>query len=93
MNSYDKKEMTDSLSKYKKLINKISTDWSKVKTEFYNKLSNIKPTIFKKDEVTSITDFINPYTKQEITPKKIEIIFADGKVNLYYRIINHEFRQ
>ena len=93
MNSYDKKEMTDSLSKYKKIINKISTDWSKVKTEFYNKLSNIKPTIFKKDEVTSIADFINPYTKQEITPKKIEIIFADGKVNLYYRIINYEFRQ
>ena len=94
IHSYEKKEMTDKLAKYKNLINKVSNDWSKVKTEFYNRLSNIKPTIFKEKEkeVTSITDFINPQTKQESAPKKIEIIFADGKVNLYYRIISHEFR-
>jgi len=93
IHSYEKKEMVDSLTKYKNLINKVSDNWSKLKTEFYNKLSNIKPTIFKNNEVTSITDFIDPVTKIEATPKKIEIIFADGKVNLYYRIISHEFRQ
>jgi exodeoxyribonuclease VII large subunit len=93
IHSYDKKEFTDKLSKYKNLITKVSNNWSKVKTDFYNRLSNIKPTIFKNNEVTSITDFINPITKTEITPKKIEIIFADGKVNLYYRIINYEFNQ
>jgi exodeoxyribonuclease VII large subunit len=88
---YDKKELTDKLSKYTKLISKISNNWSQVKTNFYNRLSNIKPTIFKENEVTSISDFINPVTKTEITPKKIEIIFADGKINLYYKIINYEF--
>lgn len=90
---YDKKEMIDKLAKYKNIIDKVSNDWSKVKTEFYNKLSSVKPTIFKDNEVTSICDFVNPQTKIETTPKKIEIIFADGKVNLYYRIINYEFRQ
>jgi exodeoxyribonuclease VII large subunit len=93
ISSYEQKEMTNILFKYKKIIDTVSSTWSKVKTEFYNKLSNVKPTIFKNNEVTSICDFINPQTKQEITPKKIEIIFADGKVNLYYRIINYEFRQ
>ena len=88
---YDKKELTDKLSKYTKLITKISNNWSQVKTNFYNRLSNIKPTIFKENEVTSISDFINPVTKAQITPKKIEIIFADGKINLYYKIINYEF--
>lgn len=91
INSYDKKELSDKLFKYKNLISKISNNWSKVKTDFYNRLSNIKPTIFKNNEVTSITDFINPTTMTEITPKKIEIIFADGKINLYYRIITYEF--
>lgn len=93
LNSYDKKEMTNKLSKYKNLANQISSNWSKVKTEFYNKLSNIKPTIFKENEITSITDFIDINTLKEITPKKIEIIFADGKINIYYKIIDYEFRK
>lgn len=90
---YDKKELTEKLNEYKKFITKISNNWSVVKTEFYNRLSNIKPTIFKENEVTTINDFINPITKIETSPKKIEIIFADGKVSLYYRIINYEFSQ
>jgi exodeoxyribonuclease VII large subunit len=93
IDSYDKKEQLDELSKYKKLINLITNNWSKVKTEFYNKLSNIKPTLYKDNEITSISDFIDPETKKELNPKKIEIIFADGKVNIYYKIINYEFRQ
>ena len=93
INSYDKKEQLEKLSKYKNIINTVSNNWSKVKTDFYNKLSNIKPTIYKEYEITSINDFIDPLTKKENNPKKIEIIFADGKVNLYYRIINYEFRQ
>ena len=56
-------------------------------------MSNIKPTIFKDKEVTSITDFIEPDTLKETFPKKIDIIFADGRVNLYYKIITHEFRK
>ena len=93
ISSYDKKEQIEQISKYKNIVNKISNNWSRVKTEFYNRLSSIKPTIFKDDEVTSIIDFIDPITKKELTPKKIEIIFADGKVNLYYRIISYEFNQ
>ena len=93
LNSYEIKTINDNLTKYKKLINKISSNWAKVKIDFFNKLSNIKPTIFKdKDkEVSTITDFINPTTNIETTPKKIEIIFADGRVCLYYKIINYEF--
>jgi exodeoxyribonuclease VII large subunit len=93
INSYEKKELLDKLSKYQNIVNIISNDWSKVKTDFYNKLSNIKPTIYKENEITSINDFVNPITKKESNPKKIEIIFADGKVNIYYKIINYEFRQ
>lgn len=93
LNSYDKKEMMNKLSKYKNITSQIMNNWSKVKTEFYNKLSNIKPTIFKENEVTSITDFVDITTKKELTPKKIEIIFADGKINLYYKIVNYEFRE
>jgi len=85
--------MMNKLSKYKNITTKIINNWSKVKTEFYNKLSNIKPTIFKGNEVTSITDFVDITTKKELTPKKIEIIFADGKINLYYKIVNYEFRE
>jgi len=91
IHSYENREMVNKLDGYKKLITKISSNWQKVKTEFYNKLSTIKPTIFKDKEVTSISDFVNPETKVELTPKKIEIIFVDGKINLYYRIINYEF--
>lgn len=93
INLYEKKEQLEKLSKYKNIVNIISNNWSKVKTDFYNKLSNIKPTIYKENEITSIVDFIDPITKKETNPKKIEIIFADGKVNIYYRIINYEFRQ
>jgi exodeoxyribonuclease VII large subunit len=93
INMYDKKELISKLSKYKNTLNEITNNWSKSKTEFYNKLSNIKPTIFKNNEVTSITDFIEPDTLKETFPKKIEIIFADGKVNLYYKIISYEFRK
>ena len=65
----------------------------RTETEFYNKLSNIKPTIFNNTEITSIYDFIDIYTGKEKSPKKIEIIFADGRITLYYRITNYELRQ
>ena len=95
IHSYDKKEQLDTLSKYKDFIHKIQNKWTMTKTNFYNKLSNVKPTIYKNDgiELSTITEFINPITLKEITPKKIEIIFADGIVKLYYRIIDYEFRQ
>jgi exodeoxyribonuclease VII large subunit len=93
IHSYEEREMNDNIKKYKDFVNKITTKWTKVKTDFYNKLSTVKPTIFKDNEVTSVSDFINPQTNKEVSPKKIEIIFADGKVNLYYKIANYEFRQ
>lgn len=93
IDSYDKKELTYKVSKYKNYLSNITNTWSKIKTDFYSKLSNLKPTLWKGKEITSISDFIDPNTKIEITPKKIEIIFADGKVNLYYKIIDYEFRK
>jgi exodeoxyribonuclease VII large subunit len=91
INLYDRKELNAQISKYKNNLEKITNSWAKTKTDFYSKLSNLKPTIYKTQEVTSITDFIDGETKKELTPKKIEIIFADGKVNLYYKIIDYEF--
>jgi hypothetical protein len=51
----------------------------------------MKPTVFKNNlEITSIKNFINLETKKEVSPKKIEIIFMDGKVVLSYKLVNFE---
>jgi exodeoxyribonuclease VII large subunit len=92
INHYDKKEFEEKLFKYKKFVGLIQNNWGIMKNNFYNKLSNIKPTIMRDEEITSIGDFIDKQTKEEKSPKKVEIIFSDGKVNIYYKIINYEFR-
>jgi exonuclease VII large subunit len=89
---YDIKEITNFMTKYKLFVNNISNSWSKTKTNFYNQLSNIKPCIYRNDnEISSINDFFD-VNKNPKNPKKIEIYFADGSINLYYKIINYEFR-
>ena len=65
------------------------SNYNNCKNNFFNKLTNIKPTIFRNNlELSSINDFINPITKKDIFPKKIEIIFMDGKIELSYKITN-----
>ncbi len=55
-----------------------------------NNNTNLKPTIIRKNELTSIEDFINTETNDEIKPKKIEIYFIDGMVGLNYKINKYE---
>ena len=58
---------------------------------------NIKPSIYKKNknsetnnEITSITDFIDPITGVEKKNKKLKLVFNDGNIDINYKITNYE---
>lgn len=87
---YDLKNTLFKIKKYSNQINQILIKYNNLKNIFYSKLSNLKPTIIRKNELTSIDDFINPHTNLEIKPKKIEIYFIDGMIQLSYKIIKYE---
>lgn len=89
---YDIKEMREEILSYSMIIKPIITKYNNAKNVFFNKLTNIKPTIYKEGkEITSICNFIDISTNKEISPKKIEIILPDGKVILYYKLIEYEY--
>ena len=88
--SFDQIQIKNVILKYSNSIKNILNNYSNAKQQFYSKLTNLKPTIIKNNEITSINDFIDPITNKEINPKKIEIYFADGKIKLYYKIIDYE---
>ena len=86
---YDIHETKENILKYSSIIKKIISNYNNCKNKFFNKLTNMKPTIFKKNvEITSISNFINLETKKEVSPKKIEIVFPDGKVELSYKLLS-----
>ena len=88
---YDIIEIKENIIKYSSIIKKIMSNYNNCKNKFFNKLTNIKPTIFKNNsEITSIKNFINLETKKEISPKKIQILFIDGKIELSYKLSNYE---
>ena len=87
---YENIEMENKLHKFKYFTQNIINNWNKTKSAFYNKLSTIKPTIYKNTEVTSICDFVNPNNDIQTNPKKIEIIFPDGSIIMYYKIISYQ---
>jgi len=87
---YDIKQTILNVKKYSIQINKILNQYNYLKNIFYTKLSNLKPTIIRKNELTSIRDFINTDTNDEIKPKKIEIYFIDGMVGINYKINKYE---
>jgi len=89
LTDFDNKEMELNLTNFKNFTQNIISKWNITKSNFYNKLSTIKPTIYKNTEVTSIADFIDPSTNKEYNPKKIEIIFPDGSIVMYYKIISY----
>ena len=87
---YDLIEIKENILKYSSMIKKIMSNYNNCKNKFFNKITNMKPTVFKKNvEITSINNFINLETKKEVSPKKIEIIFLDGKVELSYKLISY----
>ena len=86
---YDNKEMENKLKTVKYFTQTIINNWNKTKSLFFNRLSTIKPTIYKNKEVTSICDFVNQ-DNIETNPKKIEIVFPDGSILMYYKIISYQ---
>ena len=88
--NYDNIEIEQSLRTFKNFTKKLIFNWNSTKSNFFNKLSTIKPTIYKNTEVTSITDFVDLDTSKEHNPKKIEIIFPDGSIVMYYKIISYQ---
>lgn len=87
---YDMKDTIIKVKKYSNQIKRILTQYAGLKNSFYSQLSNLKPTIIRKNELTSISDFVNTETDTEIKPKKIEIYFIDGMVGLSYKITKYE---
>lgn len=87
---YDVENLLIQYKKYSNQIKKILATYSENKNNFYSILSNLKPTIMRKNEITSIEDFINTQNSVEVKPKKIDIYFIDGMVKLSYKIDKYE---
>lgn len=87
---YEIKDTKLKLKKYSNKLQSILSSYMNLKNIFYNKLSNLKPTIIRKNEIISINDFINVETDIEVKPKKIEIYLVDGMILLSYKIIKYE---
>ncbi len=89
---YDIKNMSNSLKKYQLVLNKIINQYTFFKNDFYSWLVDLKPTITRNNskELISICDFVDIKNNKEIKPKKIEINFIDGMVNISYKIIEYE---
>lgn len=96
---YDIKNMFVMVKKYQLAFKKILTKYHGLKDDFYSKLSDIKPTLIRSNEIkkniistelTSINDFIDITHNKEIKPKKIEIYFIDGMIKISYKIIEYE---
>jgi exodeoxyribonuclease VII large subunit len=78
---FDNKQLNEDIIKYKNFINGMALKWTNTKTNFYNQLSNIKPTIIKNNkEITSINNIIQD------NPKKLDIVFPDGTIQIYYQV-------
>jgi len=88
---YDLESYYLRINKMSSYVNNSFKKYYEIRKIFLEKVSNIKPTMFKEKEITSIIDFINPITKKETNPKKIDINFIDGKIKIYYKIVSYEF--
>lgn len=87
---YDIKKMSVSVRRYKNLLDNTYNKFSKLKGNFYSILSQLKPTIIRKKELTSINDFVSKDTNKEVSPKKIEIYFIDGRIGISYKITEYK---
>lgn len=87
---YDIQDSIVKIKRYSNQIKRILYQYSSLKNNFYSQLSNLKPTIIRKNELTSVEDFVNTETGIESKPKKIEIYFIDGMVELSYKVIKYE---
>ena len=95
LKKYDIKEMLIKTKKYTNQINNLLLKYNNSKNLFFAMLSNLKPSIFREKELTSINDFININDeiiseKKSKKSKKIEIYFIDGRISISYKIIEYE---
>ncbi len=82
ISAYNIKEIKEKLYIYSNFVKNKINKYQIVKNTYLNLISNIQPKIFKSGkEITSINDIINT------SPKKLEIVFPDGKVTISYKII------
>lgn len=78
---FEEIEMIKKFSKYKEILNIFMNKYNQNKTSLLNRISNIKPTIFKNGrEIDSIDDLMGG-------SKRMKICFVDGSVDLYYKFV------
>jgi hypothetical protein len=78
--------MKDKIFKYSNIVKNTLNKYNFAKKNYYNLISNLKPTIIKSNkEISSIDQIIND------NPKKMDIILQNGKVKIYYKVIEHEY--
>lgn len=95
--SYELKIIIEKTRKYSEIIKSVLNKYTQSKIKFLHNLSNIKCSItrYQKNtsdsgsELISIRDFINVDKDKPISPKKIEIKFIDGMINISYKIIDY----
>lgn len=91
INRITKTENYQKLSIINDYIGKTLKNYNNCKMAFANKINNMKPTMIKEKELSSIYGMVeNP---AHVTNKlsKMDIIFYDGRVKISYRITECEF--
>jgi exodeoxyribonuclease VII large subunit len=90
---HDIKNMLSLVKSTKFSLENILNKFNNVKNKFFTQLTNMKPTIIRKKELTSIQDFVstnNEELNNKPKSKKIDIYFIDGRVKISYKVIDYE---
>lgn len=79
--NYDKININNKLGSYRTYVNNIIMHYNNTKSFVYDMISKIKPTLFNKDkEICSVKEL------EDNAPKKLDIVFHDGKATIYYKL-------
>jgi hypothetical protein len=79
--NYDKININNKLGSYRTYVNNIIMHYNNTKSFVFDMISKIKPTLFNKDkEICSVKELENN------APKKLDIVFHDGKATIYYKL-------
>ncbi len=85
ISNYDLEEIKQKVYKYIKYVRNKIEKYHSAKNLYYTLISKTQPKILKAGkEVNSVYDIINT------SPKKLELIFPDGKVIISYRVVGNE---
>lgn len=79
--NYDKININNKLGSYRTYVNNIIMHYNNTKSFVFDMISKIKPMLFNKDkEICSVKELENN------APKKLDIVFHDGKATIYYKL-------